>query len=217
MECKFCEKVCKNDNSLRNHERLCKKNPERKVPKKTKKWFEAMNKRKGTNGKNQFTKAKELGKVFEVTDETKKKLSDAGKGYKWTEERKKKHSDSMKKAVKENPDSYTKNNVCGRVKNIEYKGVVLKGQWELKTAQWLDSNNIAWDYEPQGFVYIWNETERIYYPDFYLKEFDLYVEVKGYKTDRDVAKWKSLGDKLKIIDKNVINKLNEMDIEDLIG
>lgn len=25
--CKFCGKVCKNANSLRNHERLCKENP----------------------------------------------------------------------------------------------------------------------------------------------------------------------------------------------
>lgn len=28
--CKFCRKICKNANSLRNHERLCKLNPERK-------------------------------------------------------------------------------------------------------------------------------------------------------------------------------------------
>ena len=27
MECKFCNKECKNKNSLRNHERLCKLNP----------------------------------------------------------------------------------------------------------------------------------------------------------------------------------------------
>lgn len=29
MECKFCGKECKNDNSLRNHERLCHNNPNR--------------------------------------------------------------------------------------------------------------------------------------------------------------------------------------------
>ncbi len=29
--CKFCGKVCKNANSLRNHERLCKENPDRKI------------------------------------------------------------------------------------------------------------------------------------------------------------------------------------------
>lgn len=31
MECKFCNKECKNDNSLRNHERLCKSNPDRDI------------------------------------------------------------------------------------------------------------------------------------------------------------------------------------------
>ena len=31
MICKFCEKECKNDNSLRNHERLCKSNPKRQI------------------------------------------------------------------------------------------------------------------------------------------------------------------------------------------
>lgn len=29
--CKYCGKVCKNANSLRNHERLCKKNPNRQI------------------------------------------------------------------------------------------------------------------------------------------------------------------------------------------
>lgn len=29
--CKFCNKICKNSNSLRNHERLCKLNPDRQV------------------------------------------------------------------------------------------------------------------------------------------------------------------------------------------
>ena len=27
MKCRFCDRFCKNDNSLRNHERLCKTNP----------------------------------------------------------------------------------------------------------------------------------------------------------------------------------------------
>lgn len=31
LVCKFCNKECKNDNSLRNHERLCKANPDKQV------------------------------------------------------------------------------------------------------------------------------------------------------------------------------------------
>lgn len=29
LNCKFCDRTCKNENSLRNHQRLCKSNPER--------------------------------------------------------------------------------------------------------------------------------------------------------------------------------------------
>jgi hypothetical protein len=31
--CKYCNKECKNDNSLRNHERLCSKNPNKQIAK----------------------------------------------------------------------------------------------------------------------------------------------------------------------------------------
>lgn len=31
LYCKFCNKECKNDNSLRNHERLCSKNPNKQI------------------------------------------------------------------------------------------------------------------------------------------------------------------------------------------
>lgn len=31
MICKFCGRTCKNNNSLRNHERLCKENPNRQI------------------------------------------------------------------------------------------------------------------------------------------------------------------------------------------
>lgn len=33
LNCKFCNKECKNNNSLRNHERLCKLNPDRQTVK----------------------------------------------------------------------------------------------------------------------------------------------------------------------------------------
>ena len=31
MECRYCGRICKNDNSLRNHERLCHSNPNRQI------------------------------------------------------------------------------------------------------------------------------------------------------------------------------------------
>lgn len=47
-------------------------------------------------------------------------------------------------------------------------------------AQELDEAGIEWVYEPVGFRLSWC----IYYPDFYLPEFDIWIEVKGWMTER---------------------------------
>lgn len=88
--CKFCGKICKNDNSQRNHERLCKLNPDRDFIKpKTDNFYSAMAKRKTSN---QFLKARELGlnipkngnfgkpsKFKHHSEETKKRISETMK------------------------------------------------------------------------------------------------------------------------------------------
>jgi hypothetical protein len=218
MNCRFCEKICKNDNSLRNHERLCNKNPDRTVI--VSNFFEYNKKRKKLviKGTNQFVKSKELGLPLPiVSEETRKKISEASKKRVWTEEQRKKHSESMKMAVKNHPDSYTKNNVVGRVKNLEYNGVKLKGKWELIVAQWLDENKIKWEHETKSFEYKWNGI-RNYYPDFYLPDFDFFIEVKGYVTDRDLAKWENINN-LKVFKLDEIKKIknNTLDFSFLIS
>jgi hypothetical protein len=216
MNCKFCEKPCKNDNSLRNHERLCKKNPNKQEV--VSNFIEYNKKRKYLNikGSNHYTKAKELGLPKPlISEETRKKISETSKNRVWTEEQKRKHSESMKGAVKSYPDSYTKNNVVGRVKNIEYNGVKLKGGWEIIVAKWLDENNVRWEHETKSFDYEWNGIRK-YYPDFYLPDFDLFIEVKGYQTERDLHKWESVKNlvvfKLDEIKKIKNNNLKIVDI-----
>lgn len=208
MECKFCNKLCKNDNSLRNHQRLCKNNPDRQILPSN--FTEYNNKvRLGLVQKkfsNQYIKARELGLPKPtVSEQTRLKLSKSGKGRKYSEEQRYNKSIAMKKAVEKYPDSYTKNNVVGRVKNIEYKGVKLKGSWEVLVAQWLDSNNIKWEHETKSFEYEWNGVRK-YYPDFYLPELDLYIEVKGYERERDLAKWKVVPN-LRVFKLNEINAI----------
>jgi len=191
MNCQYCNKECKNLNSLRNHERLCKMNPDKQETN-----FAFYNKqiKQGTRkGTNQYIKAKQLGldKPI-VTIETKRKLSISSKlaadNY-WNTETRKKQSEIMKRAVLENPDSYSSNNVCGRTKKITYNGFNLNGSWELIVAKWLDENNIKWTNKLNPFTYIWNGSEHMYFPDFYLPEYDWYIEVKGYERDRDICKW----------------------------
>ncbi len=186
--CKFCSKECKNNNSLRNHERLCKFNPDRPILVHTEAWYNAMYARKG-RGTNQYTKAKKTGIPYQISDETRKKISESNKNQIWSKERRLKHSDAMKRAVINNPDSYSSSNVCGRVKIIEYNGIKLHGKWEAVVAEWFDRNNVIWSRDIKPFNYFWNGGWHLYFPDFYIPSLDLFIEVKGYETDRDVAKW----------------------------
>jgi hypothetical protein len=206
MECVYCNKICKNKNSLQNHERLCKLNPNRQILKSN--FIEYNNKVK--NGeikpKNQFTKALENGIVWEVKQETKDKLSKTLKGRKLSIHHKERIQIGMKRAVKEHSESYTANNVSGRTPIIIYNGFRLKGTWELETAKWFDRNNIKWTNIFSGFEYEWNGTTHLYFPDFYLMDFDRYVEVKGYERERDIAKWAVVKD-LIILKKNEIQQI----------
>ena len=210
MNCKFCGKECKNDNSLRNHQRLCKLNPNRQAPPpKTEKWKEAMRKK---TKKNQWSDPN-----YKMKDYTREKQSLANTGKTWSDERKNRHSEIMKEAVKKHPDSYTKNNVCGRVKIINYNGVNLKGSWELKVAEWLDKNKVKWENEANPQPYYWNDGWHLYFPDFYIRELDTYIEVKGYKTKRDEAKWSQFKGTLLIIDKTNIFELEHASLDYILN
>lgn len=56
----------------------------------------------------------------------------------------------------------------------EYCGVMLDSSWEILFAQWLDSYSISWE-RPGPLEY----DGRHYFPDFYLSEFNLFVDVKN--------------------------------------
>ena len=98
MICKFCGKECKNSNSLKNHEIRCKKNPN-----KIKSGFEDYNKDKTKKHSNRYIKAKEEGRIINISDETRRKISETSKNRRHSEETKKKISNSYKKFLENNP------------------------------------------------------------------------------------------------------------------
>lgn len=162
---------------------------------------------------NQWTKAKETGIPYIVSDETRKKMSEStSKSNKTRFEdpaARKKQSESMKQAVLNNPDSYTSSNVCGRVKVEEYNGEKFHGKWEIEVAKWLDKNNIKWERSTiTPFNYFWNNGWHLYFPDFYLPELDKFLEVKGYETERDKCKW-SVVPNLIVLKNKEINLIKE--------
>jgi hypothetical protein len=46
--------------------------------------------------------------------------------------------------------------------------------------------------------------KRKYFPDFFLEDLNLYIEIKGYETDRDKAKWSQFPQRLRVIRKKEI-------------
>lgn len=67
----------------------------------------------------------------------------------------------------------------GSRKTILYKGITLESSWELKVAEELDRLNIEWE-RPASIP--WEDvkgTLRLYYPDFYLPEYDVYLDPKN--------------------------------------
>ncbi len=67
---------------------------------------------------------------------------------------------------------------------------MMDSTWEVACAERLDELGIAWKRDPSIKIKYRDKRLRLrnYAPDFYLPEFDIYIEVKGYWTDH--ARWK---------------------------
>lgn len=93
--------------------------------------------------------------------------------------------------------------------HYNYKGIDLDGTWELEYAKYLDSNNIEWKRPKERFEYIFENKIRHYTPDFYIVQGDTYIEIKGYKTKKDDAKWKQFpkDKRLKVLFKEDLIKI----------
>jgi hypothetical protein len=80
-----------------------------------------------------------------------------------------------------------------------YKGIKFHGLWEVKFAMNLDDKNVEWRRPTEKFQYEFEGKTRNYTPDFWIPELESYVEIKGYTTSKDEAKWKQFPLKLIIL------------------
>lgn len=189
----------------KRHETLCQLNPNKKSP------------------KNQYTKARDNGTEYSISDDTRAKLVACNTGRIHKQETIEKLKVSMQKAVLDNPESYNGRFNRGFVKEIICSnGFKVLGSWEASFVEFCISHNIILKQPKIPFDYIYENRSRKYFPDFYLKEYNTYVEIKGYKTAKDVAKWEYFTNKHKnkllIIDKsNIKNIKNDtISIEELL-
>ena len=81
----------------------------------------------------------------------------------------------------------------------------------------LDQLRLSWKRNTKRFDYINLEgTTSTYCPDFWIDEWQTYIEVKGYETDLDKCKWEQFNLPLqiwkaeKLIELNLINKIGEV-------
>jgi len=198
MICQYCSKPAKSLNSKVQHEIRCKDNPDGV---KVKPSYGML----GKKGANQYT----YGALMSTKTKSKiSKTTTLQNIKRWSDpENKIKQSIAMKKAVENNPESYSSSN-RGRTKQIIVDGIKLQGQWEVDFYHWAKNQGLQPIRPAESFTYEWNGT-RSYFPDFYIESLDMYVEVKGYETDRDRAKWLTFPKKLRIIKEAEIKQIRQ--------
>lgn len=181
---------------------------------KTEKWREAQRTKRGGN---QYTRARELGLPKpEISEETREKLrkSSRSRTAEWHRENGKRISETIQQKVREG----TWHTSVAKRMHHHYKGVTLHGYWELAYAMYLDRESITWERPKDRFAYEYEGRTRYYTPDFYLPNSDAFVEIKGYETAKDTAKWAQFKRTLEVLRFQELKDLVSIypDISDLI-
>ena len=81
--------------------------------------------------------------------------------------------------------------------------IKVQGTWEKKVAEWLNANNIRWDR-----IKIVYQGHHRYTPDFYLPDYDFFIEVKGFWRETDIYKMFLVLDDHPNIDIRYVDKTN---------
>ena len=79
--------------------------------------------------------------------------------------------------------------------------------YELAYARYLDVEGIKWRRNTCGFTYSYEGNRHEYIPDFHLPNKETYVEVKGFKTEKDERKWEQFPHDLDVLFKEDLEQL----------
>ena len=117
------------------------------------------------------------------------------------------HTPETRKHLSEKRMEYLENNhhLLWFSFNNGKKNIKVQGNWERKFAEFLISQHILW--ERNRIIY---QETRTYTPDFYLPEYNIYVEIKGWMKEYDKYKmWLVLNEKY--IDLRIVSSLKIID------
>jgi hypothetical protein len=135
-------------------------------------------------------KTSDRGSGWKVSDESRKKggktyieniksgkIIPSFKGKMHTKESREKISDKMT----EKNNGYIKTKYFEVFCNHSRKYVKLQGTWELEFSKVLDAHGIKWEKDRKHFFYyVFDGIRKKYFPDFYLPDRNIYVEIKGF-------------------------------------
>jgi hypothetical protein len=185
-KCSFCGEL-HSKYGIKNHERHCHSNP---------------NRVQGINNFHKDGKTWNKGLTKETDSRVAKGVSKwrqnylEGKFKNWSQGLTKENdsriarlSNKTSETIKEKVKNGEWHCSFSKSRSYQYKGVTLHGSWELNFVKYLDKKSIEWKRPNKSFQYFWNNEYHEYFPDLYLPEFDLYLEIKGYPTERDICKW----------------------------
>jgi hypothetical protein len=221
--CIYCNKIINNDNSKRNHERLCKSNPQYK------KNSSFLSKRVLKKDFISWQKKPEYKKLYKVwlikikkihknkairlkmAETFKRNRLLSGKTYKVKKEVKEKLSLIRSRIIEEKGKGGFSDIKYYKIKNIAGEKYIVRGTWELNYAKYLNDRNIIWKRKIYLYYYDKNNIKRYYSPDFYIPKNKKYIEIKGYFSEKDKIKIyrveKQNKIKIKIIQKKELDKI----------
>ncbi len=110
-----------------------------------------------------------------ISEDQKQRQSATLKEYRKTH--KQNHTEETKKKLSEIAKKQTHRRLLRSTRM--YNGVMLDSSWEEALAVRLDELGVKWIRPSQPLKYTLNEEERNYFPDFYLPDFDLYLDPKN--------------------------------------
>lgn len=170
LECQYCGRLCKSRNSLCNHERLCKQNPDRQVVEK--KTIEGFN----NKGRTPWNKGLSKYNDERVAQNCKsiKAFYDTHAGS-WSG---KQHTEDSKRKIALSVAGNTRGN---RSKKGYYKNIYCGSSYELAYVIYNIDHNIPFSKCNRYYEYEFEGSKHLYFPDFELQDGTI-VEIKGYHT-----------------------------------
>lgn len=173
--CPFCQNIFRTRKLLYEHKKQCDLNKNKITQKYI---IDENGKRKLAPGSYAWNK----GLTNESDERVKKRSETFSKRYKGTDEGKRIFSHPQSEEHKQKMREIATERHWGgwhTSKSIEFNGINLDSSYEFEVANQLNENKIKWE---RPTYFIWEDDNGIkhrYYPDFYLPEYNVYLDPKN--------------------------------------